>query len=81
MNGDNSLWTVTLQQNGNYTIRNVAQTDHIWDVRASSYIVGTYSQSGAGGSNQIFSFYDESGNQVTEATVTEEPTPHTNYRF
>src|SRR5574344_156969 len=74
-NGDNSLWTVTLQQNGCYVIRNVAQTDQIWDVRASSYIVGTYSQPGTGGSNQVFSFYDESGNQVTETTVTEEPIP------
>ena len=74
-NGDNSLWTVTLQQNGYYVIRNVAQTDQIWDVRASSYIVGTYSQPGTGGSNQVFSFYDESGNQVTETTVTEEPIP------
>ena len=75
MSGDNSLWTVSLQQNGNYTIRNVAQTDHIWDVRSGSYIVGTYSQPGAGGSNEVFSFYDESGNQVTEATVKDEPTP------
>jgi len=74
MNGDNSLWTVTLQQNGYYTIRNVAQTDQIWDVRANSYIVGTYSQTGQGANNQIFAFYDETGNQVTETTTNNEST-------
>jgi spore coat protein H len=64
--GDSSLWKISLQGNGYYTIRNVYQSDNIWDVRSSSYIVGTYANSSAGNANQVFAFYDANGNQVTE---------------
>ncbi len=74
MDGDNSLWTFVEQEEGVYVIRNLAHSDHLWDVRVDSYCVGTYSNSNYGNSNQQFSFYDEQGNIVTEtsAIVTDE---------
>lgn len=65
--GDYSLWTFAEQEEGVYTIRNVGQQDHIWDVRTDSYCVGTYSKEGGYGSNQRFMFYDASGTLVKEA--------------
>lgn len=65
--GDYSLWTFAEQEEGVYTIRNVGQQDHIWDVRTDSYCVGTYSKEGDYGSNQRFMFYDASGTLVKEA--------------
>lgn len=65
--GDNySLWRFQEQDEGVYTIRNAGQTDHIWDVRVDSYVVGTYSMTSGGNSNQRFLLYDEDGNLVTE---------------
>ena len=54
-----SLWTFVLQANGYYAIRNVGQPDHIWDVRAGSYVVGTYSKTDGANSNQRFRIYEE----------------------
>ena len=71
ISGDLSLWTFKSVGNGMYTIRNVEHGDHLWDVRTSSFTVGTYSSEGDGGSNQHFSFYDQYGNQVFERTVSE----------
>ncbi|MBQ9357322.1 MAG: CotH kinase family protein [Prevotella sp.] len=70
-NGNRSLWTFTEQGTGIYTIRNVQQADHIWDVRTDSYCVGTYSNSGNGNQNQLFSFFDEQGQQVMTAVETD----------
>ncbi|MBQ3631530.1 MAG: CotH kinase family protein [Prevotella sp.] len=66
IDGRASLWTISQQSNGIYTIRNAQQTDNIWDVRTDSYMVGTYANSGNGNQNQLFRFYDEQGRQVTE---------------
>ena len=71
ISGDLSLWTFKSVGNGMYTIRNVEHGDHLWDVRTSSFTVGSYSSEGDGGSNQHFSFYDQYGNQVFERTVSE----------
>lgn len=71
IDGNLSLWTVEPISDGVYCIRNVEHTDHLWDVRTSSYTVGTYSNTGTGGSNQRFSFYDQNGKQVFERTVDE----------
>ena len=64
--GRASLWTISQQTEGIYTIRNAGQTDHIWDVRTDSYMVGTYANTGSGNQNQQFAFYDEQGRRVTE---------------
>ena len=63
---DNSLWSLDMQTDGVYTIRNAAQHDHIWDVRTDSYCVGTYANSGNGNQNQTFTLYDQQGQQVYE---------------
>ena len=70
-NGNYSLWTFSQQTDGVYTIRNVAENSHIWDVRVDSYCVGTYEKTANFGSNQLFSFYDEEGQQVEEKTEVE----------
>jgi hypothetical protein len=67
--GNKSLWTFTEQGTGIFTIRNMYQADHIWDVRVDSYCVGTYSNSGNGNQNQLFSFYDEQGRQAVNVVV------------
>ena len=64
--GYNSLWSINQQEDGIYVIRNAQQTDHIWDVRVDSYCVGTYSNNGSGSQNQLFSFYDQQGQLVSE---------------
>jgi len=64
--GNRSLWTVAIQSGNYFTVRNVAQTDHLWDVRTSSLVVGTYSNTAAGNTNQLFAFYDEQGNAVRD---------------
>ncbi len=71
--GNRSLWTVTLQTGDYFTIRNVSQTDHIWDVRTSSMVVGTYSNSGNGNVNQLFAFYDQAGVAVKDVFQSEAP--------
>ena len=73
-NGLYSLWSFVYQGDGVYSIRNAAQTDHIWDVREGSMVVGTYSNTNSGNANQRFSLYDANGNQVTEVS-TEPETP------
>ncbi len=69
--GDKSAWIINQQSNGIYTLRNVYQNDHIWDVRVDSYCVGTYSNSGNGNLNQQFYFVDEQGNRVPEKSANE----------
>ena len=71
--GNNSLWTFTVQDNDYFTIRNVGKSDHLWDVRVDSYVVGTYSNSGSGNTNQLFTFYDENGQQVKDVFVSNDP--------
>ena len=66
MDGDNSIWYLQENGNGYYSIRNWENFNHIWDVRVDSYCVGTYSNGGAGNSNQLFYFTDDSGNMVAE---------------
>ena len=73
LNGSNSLWSINLQGDGSYTIRNAQQTDHIWDVRVDSYMVGTYSNNGSGNQNQLFRFYDEQGTAVKEEFTFSDP--------
>jgi len=70
MDGNFSLWLFSQQSDGVYAIRNAQQTDHIWDVRTSSYCVGTYSNNNSANNNQQFVIYDEQGNQVKEKTET-----------
>ena len=64
--GNNSLWQIVRQESGIYVIRSVSHNDHLWDVRVSSYCVGTYSNGGYGSSNQRFYFADEQGHRVAE---------------
>ena len=71
LQGDNSLWTFQDVGDNFYTIRNVAHTDHLWDVRTASFTVGTYSSTGNGSSNQQFHLYDQNGQIVTERTVSQ----------
>ncbi|MBR1548134.1 MAG: CotH kinase family protein [Prevotella sp.] len=71
--GKKSMWTFTQQQTGVFVIRNAQQTDHLWDVRVSSYVVGTYSNSGNGNLNQLFALYDEDGRQVKEVFESKAP--------
>jgi hypothetical protein len=66
MDGDNSLWYFEQQGEGVYAIRNMVNTDQLWDVRVDSYCVGTYSNAGWPNMNQQFSFYDAEGILVTE---------------
>ena len=61
-----SLWEFDLLDNGFYAIRNLDQTDHIWDVRSGSFCVGTYSMPSGCNSNQQFYFTDEEGNILPE---------------
>lgn len=63
--GSMSLWTLTSQSGAYFTIRSVGKNDHLWDVRVSSYVVGTYSNSASGNTNQLFALYDEAGTPVT----------------
>ncbi len=70
--GDNSLWRFVMNSEGIYAIRNVQQTDHLWDVRVDSYCVGTYSQTGNANANQLFMIFDSTDNQVFEK-VEEDP--------
>ena len=58
-NGQNSLWTFQEYSEGVYAIRSVAQTDHIWDVRIGSFVVGTYSNGGSPNVNQRFLLIEE----------------------
>ena len=71
--GTASLWSISLQADGYYTIRNAKQTDHIWDVRIDSYMVGTYSNNGSGKQNQLFTFYDATGRQIKEEQAMANP--------
>ena len=59
VDGDNSLWTFQDYSEGVYAIRNVAHTDHLWDVREGSYVVGTYSNGGSPNTNQQFLLFEE----------------------
>ena len=71
--GNMSLWTVSQQAGNWYVIRNVGKTDHLWDVRVTSMVVGTYSNSGNGNANQLFAFYDETGNAVKDVFESKAP--------
>lgn len=68
--GANSHWSISSLGDGSYQIRNVGATAHVWDVRANSMIVGTYSNTGSAASNQIFKIYDENGNMLKEPIPT-----------
>ena len=70
VDGENSLWNFQQYSEGVYAIRNVAQKDHIWDVRAGSYVVGTYSNGGSPNNNQQFCLYDDDGTLVVETSIT-----------
>ncbi|MBR6194917.1 MAG: CotH kinase family protein [Prevotella sp.] len=59
VNSQYSLWTFQEYSDGVYAIRNVAQTDHIWDVRIGSFVVGTYSNGGSPNDNQRFLLIEE----------------------
>lgn len=69
MDGHYSLWTFNYVSNGTYAIRNAERTDHLWDVRAITYVVGTYSRTDSPNSNQQFNIRDEEGNLVTEQEI------------
>lgn len=75
LDGDFSLWTIVENGSGQYSIRNVGKDDHIWDVRVANYMVGTYSNTGAGKQNQTFTFVDENGTIVQEALPEGDATP------
>ncbi len=72
-NGNRSLWTMYLQSGEYFTIRNAELNNQLWDVRASSYVVGTYSNTGSGANNQLFAFYDETGTAVKDIFVSQAP--------
>ena len=59
VNSQYSLWTFQEYSDGVYAIRNVAQTDHIWDVSIGSFVVGTYSNGGSPNDNQRFLLIEE----------------------
>lgn len=71
--GNMSLWTVTIQAGSWFVIRNVGKSDHLWDVRVASMVVGTYSNTGNGNTNQQFAFYDETGNAVKDVYESKAP--------
>ena len=64
--GDNSAWYFSLLDDGDYEICNMAHDEQIWDLRESSYCVGTYNNPNYPNRNQIFYFTDEDGNRVPE---------------
>lgn len=65
--GTESEWTFTEKDNGTYTVANVQQPQQWWNVRKDgTYLVGTYT--GSGTDNEVFTIYDENGNQVTETS-------------
>lgn len=72
-----ALWTIEWQGGNNYTIRNAAQTEHIWDVRSPStgtpFVVGTYARPSGYATNQLFSFVDKNGQNVTENFTIQSP--------
>ncbi len=72
-NGNRSLWTISLQSGDYFTIRNAELNNQLWDVRASSYVVGTYSNTGSGAANQLFAFYDETGTAVKDVFTSQAP--------
>ena len=65
-NEDKSLWIISKLQDGNYCIRNVEEQVQLWDVRTSSFCVGTYNNPNSPNTNQTFYFTDEEGNRVAE---------------
>lgn len=65
--GTESEWNFTEQTDGTYTVANVQQPVQWWNVRTDgTYLVGTYA--GSGTDNEVFTIYDENGNQVTETS-------------
>lgn len=72
-----SLWRIDVYSDNYFSIRNVFETSHIWDVRVSpSFVVGTYSNYNSPNDNQRFYFYDEDGNLVENVEeVTPDPDP------
>lgn len=75
MDGRNSLWTFNHEGGNTYSIRNAEHNDHLWDVRASSYCVGTYSRMEAPNSNQQFNIVNADGTLVAEEEVKPVETP------
>ncbi len=64
-----SLWSISVFSDNYFIIRNASATSHIWDVRTSSYVVGTYESTNVT-NNQRFAFYDEGGNLVSNVEET-----------
>lgn len=61
--GTASQWTFE-EKNGSWLVRNVQSTSQVLNLRHDgTYLLGTYE--GSGDSNELFTFYDESGNKVT----------------
>ena len=77
MDGDKSLWNFSMMSEGVYCIRNVGETNQVWDTRVDSYMVGTYARGQNDDISNIerYMFYDESGNQIFEKNDTPEVKP------
>lgn len=64
--GDSSLWTMTWNSDGALVLRSVKLPAHLFDLRVNSWVVGTYSNTGAAATNQKFALYDAAGNLITD---------------
>ena len=71
--GQLSLWTFQSLGGGLYAIRNASHTDHLWDVRVSSFTVGTYPRSNDSNTNQQFYLYDKDGKRVSDKIEKSDP--------
>ena len=63
---ENSLWEIYPLEGNNYSIRNLMHIEELWDVRANSFCVGTYTNTNKPSNNQQFYFTDEEGNILPE---------------
>ena len=65
--GQDSEWFISLSNDNEFIITSVAHPDHRFNVRKSAgYVLGTYQSQGAPSDNELFAFYDENGNPVTD---------------
>ncbi len=66
---DSALWTIGQASDGSYYFRSVAESSYCFDVRTTSYVLGTYNNSDVPtGSNELFYIYKEDGTKYDEAT-------------
>lgn len=64
LRGDSSLWTLNIQTDCIFTIRNVKSPNHLFDLRTDSKVVGTYDNTEIPANNQLFCLYDAYGHAI-----------------